>query len=313
MAHWWAAAPDKTEILASLHPHSALAAPLVAGERTLGVMLFGRGGDRPRFANKDTEVVEEIARRLAVGLVNANTFAREHDIAETLQRSILPDTLPRIEGLDLAVRYLPSTAGAAVGGDWYDAFPVAGGRIALVIGDVAGHSLASASLMGQVRSMVRAYAIEDPDPGGVLRQTNGALAQLLPDTIVSVVYAVLDTATGDLAYANAGHPPPVLIAGPGQAEYLDDAPGIILGALPDTIFGTGVRRLSRGAGLLCYTDGLIEDRHRDLTEGFALLAEVLQRSAPLSAEEVCATVQAALLGTAVRADDVCLLTALLTG
>jgi PAS domain S-box-containing protein len=309
---WWAAAPDKTEIVASLHPHSALAAPLVAGEQTLGVMLFGRGGDRPRFASTDTEVVEEIARRLAVGLSNANTFAREHDIAETLQRSILPDTLPRIEGLDLAVRYLPATEGAAVGGDWYDAFPVAGGRIALVTGDVAGHSIGSASLMGQVRSMVRAYAIEDPDPGGVLRQTNGALARLLPEIVVSVVYAVLDTATGDLAYANAGHPPPILIARPGQAEYLDDAPGIMLGALSDAIFATGVRRLSRGAGLLCYTDGLIEDRHRDITEGFAQLADVLQRSVCQSAEEVCATVQAALLGTAVRGDDVCLLAALLT-
>ena len=310
---WAAVAPDMTKIVASVHPHSALAAPLLAGQRTLGVMVMGRGGGRPRFAGADTEVVEEIARRLTTGLANADTFAREHAIAETLQRSILPDTLPQIPGLDLAVRYLPATQGADVGGDWYDAFPLEGGRIALVTGDVAGHSIGSASVMGQVRSMLRAYAIDNPNPGRVLRRTNTALARLLPETLASVVYAVLDLGTGDLTYANAGHPPPIVITGTGQAEYLDDTTGTMLGACTDTTFTTGLRRLSPGNGLLCYTDGLIEDRHRDITKGFLLLAEALRLSAPFSAEHMCATVEAALLGAAHRADDVCLLAAHLTG
>jgi serine/threonine-protein kinase RsbW len=310
---WAAVAPDMTKIVASVHPHSALAAPLLAGQRTLGVMVMGRGGGRPRFAGADTEVVEEIARRLATGLANADTFAREHAIAETLQRSILPDTLPQIPGLDLAVRYLPATQGADVGGDWYDAFPLEGGRIALVTGDVAGHSIGSAAVMGQVRSMLRAYAIDNPNPGRVLRRTNTALARLLPETLASVVYAVLDLGTGDLTYANAGHPPPIVITGTGQAEYLDDTTGTMLGACTDTTFTTGLRRLSPGNGLLCYTDGLIEDRHRDITKGFLLLAEALRLSAPFSAEHMCATVEAALLGAAHRADDVCLLAAHLTG
>jgi PAS domain S-box-containing protein len=301
-----------TEIVASVHPRSALATPLVVGGRTLGVIVLGRGYARPRFAGTDTEVVEEIARRLAIGLANADAFAREHAIAETLQRSILPDTLPQIRGLDLAVRYLPATQGANVGGDWYDAFPLEGGGIALVTGDVAGHSLGSASVMGQMRSMLRAYAIDNPDPGRVLRRTNAALARLLPDTLASVVYAVLDLGTGDLAYANAGHPPPILVTGAGQAEYLDGTTGIMLGACADATFTTGFRRLSPGAGLLCYTDGLIEDRHRDLTKGLHLLAETLRLSAPFSAEQMCATVEASLLGAAHRADDVCLLAAQLT-
>lgn len=310
---WAAVAPDMIEIVASVHPHSALAAPLLAGQRTLGVMVMGRGGGRPRFAGADTEVVEEIARRVATGLANADTFAREHAIAETLQRSILPDTLPQIPGLDLAVRYLPATQGADVGGDWYDAFPLEGGRIALATGDVAGHSIGSASVMGQVRSMLRAYAIDNPDPGAVLRRTNTALARLLPETLASVVYAVLDLGTGDLTYANAGHPPPIVITGTGQTEYLEDTTGIMLGACTDPAFTTGLRRLSPGTGLLCYTDGLIEDRHRDITKGFLLLAETLRLSAPFSAEQMCATVEAALLGAAHRADDVCLLAVRLTG
>jgi PAS domain S-box-containing protein len=310
---WGAALPDMAEVAADLQPRSALAAPLRCGQQTLGVMLFGSASDRPRFANTDTEVVEEIARRLAQGLVNASTFAREHVIAETLQRSILPDTLPQIPGLDLSVRYLPATEGADVGGDWYDAFRVQGDHVALVIGDVAGHNIGSASIMGQVRSMLRAYAIDNPDPGGVLRQTNTALAWLLPDTLASAVFAVLDLATGELVYANAGHPPPLLLTGDGQAEYLEDADGIMLGALTDAEFTTGIRRLSPGAALLCYTDGLVESRDRDLAKSLTLLAETLRRAAPKSAGRLCATAQATLLGDAGRDDDVCLLAARLTG
>lgn len=308
-----AAVPEVIEIIASVQPHSALAAPLVAGHERLGVMLFGRNRDRPRFTRTDTEVVEEIARRLAVGLANASTFAREHAIAETLQRSLLAESLPRIPGLDLAVRYLPATEGADVGGDWYDAFAVHGGRVALVTGDVAGHSITSAAIMGQVRTLLRAYAIDNPDPSRVLRRTNTALSKVLPETLASVVYAVLDPATGHLTYANAGHPPPILVTADGHCEYLVDTSGIMLGAAKEAGFVTHVRRISPGTAMLCYTDGLIEDRHRDIAGGLAILADALKHAAPLTAEAMCATAQSALLGTAERADDVCLLAARLTG
>jgi serine phosphatase RsbU (regulator of sigma subunit) len=182
-----------------------------------------------------------------------------------------------------------------------------------VTGDVAGHSIGSASIMGQVRSMLRAYAIDNPHPGRVLRRTNTALARLLPDTLASVVYTVLDPVTGDLTYANAGHPPPIVVTSTGHAEYLDDTTGTMLGACTSTTFTVGRRRLPPGAGLLFYTDGLIEDRHRDITESLTRMADMLRRSAPLSAEQMCATAHAALLGTAARADDVCLLAAQLTG
>ena len=307
MPAWASAEPGLIRVVQLMKPRSAIATPLLAGRAPLGVIALYRTAGRPRFTQADASVMEELGRRLAAGLANTDTFAREHDIAETLQRSLLPDALPSIPGLDLAVRYLPATEGAAVGGDWYDAFSLADGRVGLVTGDVSGHNIVSASTMGQVRSLLRAYAVNDPRPAAVLQRTNAAVHQLLPDALVSVVYALLDPSTGELAYANAGHPPPV-IAAAGPPVFLDDADGIMLGACEGASFTTGRRRLARGATLLCYTDGLIEDRRRDLSEGLAALAGTLQRSGPGSAEHTCASIEAALVNTA-RVDDICLLAA----
>ena len=123
-----------------------------------------RDADRPGFTENDVEVAEEFARRLADAMANAETLAREHRIAETLQRAVLPDAFPVVPGLDLAAGYLPASDGVHVGGDWYDVFLLCDNRVGLVIGDVAGHSIGSASIIGQVRSMLRAYAIDRRTP-----------------------------------------------------------------------------------------------------------------------------------------------------
>ncbi len=305
--------PPLAGVLGRLQPDNVLVAPLTAGQRPLGVLALGRGPERPCFSETDIEVVEELGRRMAVGLANADTFARDHTIAETLQRAVLPDLLPKIAGLDLAVRYLPATDGVDIGGDWYDAFPLDGDRVGLVIGDVVGHNVAAASIMGQVRNLLRGYAIEDPRPADVLRRTNTALARLLPEALATVVYAVLDPAAGELSYANAGHPPPILTTGAGQAEYLDAAAGVMLGAPGDAVFTAARRHLPPGAEVLFYTDGLIEDRHRDITDGLDALAVAMRSSTAVSAEETCVAAQAMLPGSTPRADDVCLLAARLTG
>ena len=308
--------PVLRDIVDRLRPGNVIIAPLTAGSGALGVLAVGRCADHPSFAGTDVAVVEELARRTAVGLANAATSARDHTVAETLQRSVLPDTLPDIPGLDLAVRYLPGTAGVDVGGDWYDAFPLEGGRVGLVIGDVVGHNIGSASIMGQMRHLLRAYAVDRMHPGDVLQRTALAQARLLPDTLATVVYALLDPATGELAYANAGHPPPVWATASGQCGYLDDAPGVMLGAPYDGGFTVGHQILDPGTSLLFYTDGLIEDRRRDISDGLSSLASamaaVMGGPEPLSAERTCATVQAALLGDTPRADDVCLLAVRLT-
>ncbi|HEY6786936.1 MAG TPA: PP2C family protein-serine/threonine phosphatase, partial [Trebonia sp.] len=241
------------------------------------------------------------------GWANAETFAREHTVAETLQHALLPDALPQVAGLDLAVRYLPATGGVHVGGDWYDVFPLGRDRVALAIGDVAGHSIGSASVMGQVRSLLRAYTLEHRAPADVLRRTNAAVCQLLPDSVATAFYAVLELSTGDLAYANAGHPPALLNNGDGHAGYLDSASGAMLGVTADADYTAGYGRLAPGARLLLYTDGLIEDRRRDITEGFSALARAMRPSRTQTAERTCQCAQAAMLGSGTRADDVCIL------
>ncbi|HEY5355005.1 MAG TPA: SpoIIE family protein phosphatase [Streptosporangiaceae bacterium] len=309
--------PPLRDIVARIRPGNVMVTPLMAGSGPLGVLAVGRGADHPSFTDTDVAVVEGLARQTAVGLANAAISARDHTVAETLQRSVLPDTLPDIPGLDLAVRYLPGTAGVDVGGDWYDAFPLDDGRVGLVIGDVVGHNVGSASIMGQVRHLLRAYAVDRMQPADVLRRTARAQAKLLPDALATVVYALLDPATGDLTYANAGHPPPVWATASGQAGYLDDAAGVMLGVPVEPCFTVGHRTLEPGTSLMFYTDGLIEDRGRDITDGLSALAdvmgEVMGSPAPLSAEQTCAVVQAALLGDTPRADDVCLLAVRLTG
>ncbi len=300
-------APPVRAIPAWLQPEALLVTPLMAGPQALGVLVLGRGPDRPSFTPADIDVIEGLGRQVAVGLANADRFARDHTVAETLQRAVLPDRLPEIDGLDLAVRYLPGTYGVEIGGDWYDAFPLGDGRIGLAIGDVLGHNVASASIMGQVRNLLRAYAVEAADPAEVLARTGTALARLLPEAMVTAAYAVLDPATGELSYANAGHPPPVCASAAGRADYLDDAAGTMLGVPGGEPFTTGHWRLTAGSCLLFYTDGLIEARHRDISEGFATLASAMRGAGATTAEQACATVTDALLGGTPRADDVCLL------
>lgn len=304
---WSDAAPGLMRVAAEVDPTSALAVPLLVGERPLGVLLLGRGDPRPLFTETDVAVVEELARRLAAGLANVETFAREHTVAETLQHALLPVALPEIKGLDLAVRYLPASDGIHVGGDWYDAFSLDGGRVGLVIGDVVGHSIDSASIMGQVRGLLRGYAIDDPSPQDVLRRTNVAISKLLPEALASAFYAVLDPATGDLEYACAGQPPPLAGGENGRPEYLDGSDGVMLGASPGTVFAAGHCRLPAGGTLLLYTDGLIEHRHRDIADGLSALAVAFGQSRGHTAEQVCGFVQTALLGSSPRADDVCIL------
>jgi len=298
---------DVTDILKRVHPASIIVMPALVGQRPAGAVVLGRDDGRPPFTETDLAVIDELGRRLADGWENVETFAREHTVAETLQRALMPDAPPGIPGLDLAVRYLPATGGVHVGGDWYDVFSLSRNRVALAIGDVAGHSIGSASIMGEIRSILRAYTLEDPAPADVLRRTNAAVCQLLPDAIATVFYAVLDLSTGDLTYASAGHPPALLDDGEGHAEYLDSASGAMLGAGGDSDYTASYRRLAPGAKLMLYTDGLIEDRRRDIGEGFTALARAMRQCLAQTAEWTCQFVQTAMLGSGTRADDVCIL------
>jgi PAS domain S-box-containing protein len=305
---WTGASREVTDVLQQICLESAVVVPyLIAGRATMGVGVLARDHGRPRFTPTDVAVIEELERRLSAGMAHVETFAREHTVAETLQHALVPDTPPQIAGLDLAVRYLPATDGVHVGGDWYDVFPLGGGRVALAIGDVAGHSIGSASIMGQVRSLLRAYTLEHPAPADVLKRTNAAVCHLLPDAYATAFYAVLDLSNGDVAYANAGHPPALLDSGDGHALYLDGKPGAMLGATTGTHYTASHGSLAPGARLLLYTDGLIEDRRRDIAEGFSALAQAMRACDTRTAEQACQCAQTAMLRSGTRADDVCML------
>ncbi len=294
------------EITDQVDPRSVLAVPLMAGERPLGVITLGRAAGRPGFAeSSDVPVAEELGRQLAIGLANADRSAWDRTVAQALQRAVLPDSLPRIPGLDLAARYLPSTVGLEVGGDWYDVFALGDGRVGLAVGDVVGHNVAAASVMGQVRNLLRGYAVDKGDPAAVLAATDAAMGLLLPDALATAVYAVLDPASGELSYASAGHPPPVSVTPAGEVSYLDDGPDAMLGL--GAGFTTRYRRLVPGSTLLLYTDGLIEDRRRDLGEGLARLADVMRGGAFRTAERTCVAVRTFMVGTEPRADDLCMI------
>jgi integral membrane sensor domain MASE1/anti-sigma regulatory factor (Ser/Thr protein kinase) len=207
-------------------------------------------------------------------VTEARKAEREHRIAETLQRGLLPDRLPEVPGIGLAARYVPAGAEMAVGGDWYDVVELPSGHIGLAIGDVAGHGPRAASTMGQLRMALRAYALEEPSPAEVVRRLDRLVSRLLMSEIVTLVYLVLDLDSGMVQFANAGHPPPLLVRSGGQASFLEDGLGPPLGCDDPGLPAEARIRLVPGSTLLLFTDGLVEKRGASIDEGLQRLATV---------------------------------------
>lgn len=234
----------------------------------------------------------------------AQLYQKEHRIAETLQRSLLPDRLPENPHVGVAARYIPARAEVEVGGDWYDIIVLPDGRFALAIGDVAGHGVPAASAMGQMRMALRAYALEGLSPAGALSRLNRLLNELQPDAMATLLYIHLDPETGDLTFANAGHPP-ALIYQDGATSYLEGGLSPPLGVAMHIDYRESVGRLESGATLLLYTDGLIEKRRSPIEEGFERLQD-LAVGAPEDLEAACDHILGGLLQEE-AADDVALL------
>jgi PAS domain S-box-containing protein len=232
-------------------------------------------------------------------------YEREHTIAETLQRSLLPERLPRIEGLEIAARYLPAGHGAAVGGDWYDALERPDGRVALVVGDVVGHGLRAAAIMGQLRNAFRAYGLAEASPAEVMARVNRLVISGEEEAMATVLYLVLDRETGDVTFASAGHPPPLVLSSEG-AHFLEGGRSVPVGAAEPGVFREATAVLPPGASLLLYTDGLVERRDTPLEQRLDELAEAAGRS-DAGLEGLCDALLAGVLGQQVPADDVALL------
>ena len=222
------------------------------------------------------------SRPLAAASAASEAAAREHAIADELQRSLLPERTFDLEHLDVATYYRAGVEGTQVGGDWYDVIELGAGRTALVVGDVMGRGVSAAAGMGQLRSAVRAFAKLDLPPSEVLEYLDGMVQDLAGDQIVTCVYAVFDSTDQTLRYANAGHLP-LLLARPGAETEKLGAAGPPLGA---GFFGQPTEKvqLSPGCTVAFYTDGLVERRERDIDAGIEALAEQLEMLATTDAD-----------------------------
>ncbi|MET9550760.1 SpoIIE family protein phosphatase [Streptomyces sp. NPDC006627] len=303
---------EKRDIRPLINHRSMLVVPLKARNVVLGFMILLRHRERPVFNDMDRVTGAELAARAGLVLDNARMYTYQESVADTLQDSMLPHIQPRMPGCDIATRYLPGTLLGRVGGDWFDSVKLPGSRTALVVGDVMGHGLNSAAMMGQLRTAVQTMAALDLPPEQLLRNLDDLAQRLGEHYLATCLYAVYDPIAGELHLANAGHIPPVLVrAGDGRSELLHLPTGapIGVGGVP---FESVRVRVAPGDRLLMCTDGLVEVRGEDIGVGLATLTESAAHPAA-SMDAACDTIIRALNPRGGRKDDVALLMARLNG
>ncbi|MEV2254239.1 SpoIIE family protein phosphatase [Streptomyces sp. NPDC050147] len=303
---------EKRDIRPLINHRSMLVVPLKARNVVLGFMILLRHRERPVFNDMDRVTGAELAARAGLVLDNARMYTYQESVADTLQDSMLPHIEPRMTGCDIATRYLPGTLLGRVGGDWFDSVKLPGSRTALVVGDVMGHGLNSAAMMGQLRTAVQTMAALDLPPAQLLRNLDDLAQRLGEHYLATCLYAVYDPIASELHLANAGHIPPVLVrADDGRSELLDLPTGapIGVGGVP---FEAVTVRVAPGDRLLMCTDGLVEVRGEDIGVGLATLTESAAHPAA-SMDAACDTIIRALNPRGGRKDDVALLMARLNG
>ncbi|MGW3176910.1 SpoIIE family protein phosphatase [Streptomyces sp. NPDC001153] len=311
---WHAQDPRRAREILDYGIQSLIVAPIRARGEVLGMATFWRA-KRELFEEEDLSLAEELVARAAVSIDNARRYAREHALAVTLQRSLLPRALPEQSALDIGYRYLPAQSG--VSGDWFDVIPLPGSRVALVVGDVVGHGLHAAATMGRLRTAVHNFATLDLPPDELLGHLDDLVGRIDQDeacaeaageiTGATCLYAIYDPVTRRCTMARAGHLAPALVGPDGSVTFADlpAGPPLGIGGMP---FQTAELELAEGTELVLYTDGLIEDRARDLDVGMELLAQALAGNPGRAPDESCQAVLDELLPGR-PTDDVALLVA----
>ncbi|SOD74912.1 GAF domain-containing protein [Jatrophihabitans sp. GAS493] len=278
-----------------------LGVPLLSGDEVLGVIHVGRLEDRT-FTEADTQLLEVVAARVTTA-VQARQLAIETAAARLLERSLQPAELPRIPGLEFAARYVPAE-GRAVGGDWYDAFISPSGQLWLVTGDVAGHGLNAAVVMGRMKSAFRSFTLVNDDPAEVLTLTDRKLQHFEPGAMLTIVCAALRPPYDEIRISSAGHLPPVILQRGQAAELAPIAVGPPLGVRLATRRLTTTHEFPPGSELVLYTDGLIERRDEPIDEGLLRLRRAMVDAHP---EALCQQLMHHLVGGAPLQDDTALL------
>ncbi|WP_189879465.1 SpoIIE family protein phosphatase/ATP-binding protein [Streptomyces viridiviolaceus] len=311
---WRAQAPERAHRVLDYGIRSLITAPLRARGIALGTAHFWRCSSSGPFSREDLDITEELASRAAVAIDNGRRYARERTVAVALQRSLLPRGLPNQSALDVAWRYLPAQGGAS--GDWFDVLPLSGARVALVVGDVVGHGLHAAATMGRLRTAVHNFSALDMAPDELLGHLDELVARIDRDNAgaetgadiagATCLYAVYDPVSCRCSMARAGHLPPALVRPDGSVDFPELPPGppLGLGGLP---FTSVEFRLPEGSQIVLFTDGLLENRKRDLDTGLDLLRSHL-RHPDRTPDETCRALLDALRPSRAT-DDVALLVA----
>ncbi|MCK7622844.1 SpoIIE family protein phosphatase [Streptomyces sp. RS10V-4] len=310
---WRAPSPGHAERAVRAGFDSLIVVPIRARGTVLGRANFWRCEDNP-FHPDDLAFAEELVARAAVCLDNAHRYTREHVLAVSLQRSLLPGDLPEQNAVRVAHRYLPAQPG--VGGDWFDVIPLPGARVALVVGDVVGHGVHAAATMGRLRTAVHNFTALDLPPDELLSYVDELVTRIDQDpprgvqpgqiTGATLLYLVYDPTTGRCRSASAGHVPPALVRPDGTADFLPVPANLPLG-LGTSVFETHTVDLPPGSRLVLYTDGLVESRDRDLNTGLDLLCTVLG-GARGGSEQTCDEILGALVPPR-PTDDIALMVA----
>ena len=268
--------------------HSLIAVPMIARDVIMGVVVMYRLGDSKPFTWTDLSLARDLVSRAALSIDNARLHARERTFSLTLQQGLLPHQIPDVPGIDVCYRYIPAETAAEVGGEWFDVIALRPGRFAFIVGDVAGHDMHAASVMGQLRTATETLSNLDLTAAQLLARLDQVYSTLTADeeTFATCVCAIHDAASGDWEIASAGHPPPALTDPSGKADFLDLPPGHPLGA------GEGPYEASRispppGSMLVLYTDGLIEGHGTDVPTGMASLVGELSSVSKLAVGDAC--------------------------
>jgi PAS domain S-box-containing protein len=282
---------------------SLMACPLSVKGRLAGIVEVGVRSAR-RFTLEDESLLVLMADRAGLAIEHARAYERELSNVEMLQRSLLPDRLPALDGIQVAARYMPG--GADVGGDWYDAIPLDGGRVGVAMGDVVGHGIGAAALMGQLRHAMRAYALEGHPPAGVLDRLDRVVRSLEGGQMATLLYLVVEADHSSVSYACAGHVPPLLIDPDGGARYLEGAPNPPLGVFDSAPHSELHAKLAPGSTIVLYTDGLVEERGVSIDQGLEALRLAAAQDA-CHPDELCDRLVDSMLAIHPANDDIAVL------